>query len=238
MDTGRGAKGAVGGRPVSGHRGVYISGSSTTPQGRTDMGKLVDQRRTSRSMESSRTRPVRRAPDAAAGSASSGARTSTRGPSSCSRRRWTPRPCCWGGGATSGSRRRWPSRTGDWADRLNSLPKYVVSSTLEDPEWTNSTVLTGDVVDDVSKLKEDARPGTSSSTPASQLVPTLLEHDLVDELRLMSSRSCSAPGNASSARPATRSLCASSATGPSATVSFCSPTSAPTEQAVGVSRSG
>src|SRR5205809_8042052 len=48
---------------------------------------------------------------------------------------------------------RWASRTGEWADRLNSLPKYVVSSTLEDPEWNNSTVLTGDVVNEVSKLK-------------------------------------------------------------------------------------
>src|SRR5205809_5776379 len=48
---------------------------------------------------------------------------------------------------------RWPSRGGELADRLNSLPKYVVSSTLEDPEWNNSTVLTGDVVNEVSKLK-------------------------------------------------------------------------------------
>src|SRR5215212_11671019 len=50
---------------------------------------------------------------------------------------------------------RWPSRSGELADRLNSLPKYVVSSTLEDPDWNNSTVLNGDVVDQVSKLKQE-----------------------------------------------------------------------------------
>ncbi len=54
---------------------------------------------------------------------------------------------------------RWPSRSGELADRLNSLPKYVVSSTLEDPDWNNSTVLNGDVVDEVSKLKQEDLPG-------------------------------------------------------------------------------
>ena len=79
---------------------------------------------------------------------------------------------------------RWPSRSGELADRLNSLPKYVVSSTLEDPDWNNSTVLTGDVVDEVSKLKQELNG--EIVVPASfQLVHTLIEHDLVDELRLM-----------------------------------------------------
>jgi dihydrofolate reductase len=79
---------------------------------------------------------------------------------------------------------RWPSRSGELADRLNSLPKYVVSSTLEDPEWNNSTVLKGDVVDQVSKLKQEL--DGEIVVPASfQLVHTLIEHDLVDELRLM-----------------------------------------------------
>ncbi len=50
---------------------------------------------------------------------------------------------------------RWPSRSGELADRLNSLPKYVVSSTLEHPAWNNSTVLKGDVLDEVSKLKQE-----------------------------------------------------------------------------------
>jgi dihydrofolate reductase len=78
---------------------------------------------------------------------------------------------------------RWPSRSGALADRLNSLPKYVVSSTLEDPAWNNSTVLKGDPVAEVSKLKQELRGGIL--VPASfQLVRALIEHDLVDELRL------------------------------------------------------
>jgi dihydrofolate reductase len=79
---------------------------------------------------------------------------------------------------------RWPSRNGEWADRLNGMPKYVVSSTLEDPGWHNSTVLTGDVVTEVSKLKQ-AVSGDIVVYASGQLVPTLIEHDLVDELRLM-----------------------------------------------------
>ena len=79
---------------------------------------------------------------------------------------------------------RWPSRSGEWADRLNSLPKYVVSSTLEDPDWNNSTVLKGDVVNEVSKLKQEV-DGDIVVYASCQLVHTLIEHDLVDELRLM-----------------------------------------------------
>ena len=79
---------------------------------------------------------------------------------------------------------RWPSRSGAWADRLNSLPKYVVSSTLEDPDWNNSTVLTGDVVNEVSKLKQQLA-GQIVVYASRQLVRTLIEHDLVDELRLI-----------------------------------------------------
>jgi dihydrofolate reductase len=78
---------------------------------------------------------------------------------------------------------RWPSRSGELADRLNSMPKYVVSSTLEHPEWNNSTALKGDVVNEVSKLKHELNG--EIVVPASfQLVHTLIEHDLVDELRL------------------------------------------------------
>jgi len=78
---------------------------------------------------------------------------------------------------------RWPSRSGELADRLNSLPKYVVSATLGEPSWNNSTVLRGDVLDEVSKLKE--RLDGYIVVPGSfQLVHTLLEHDLADELRL------------------------------------------------------
>jgi dihydrofolate reductase len=79
---------------------------------------------------------------------------------------------------------RWLSRSGEWADRLNSLPKYVVSSTLEDPRWSNSTVLKGDVVDEVSKLKQ-MLDGDIVVYASCQLARTLFEHDLVDEVRLM-----------------------------------------------------
>jgi dihydrofolate reductase len=78
---------------------------------------------------------------------------------------------------------RWPSRSGELADRLNSLPKYVVSSTLEHPAWNNSTVLKGDVLHEVSTLKQELNGDIV--VPASfQLVRTLMDHDLVDELRL------------------------------------------------------
>ena len=79
---------------------------------------------------------------------------------------------------------RWTSRTGEWADRLNGLPKDVVSSRLDDPAWNNSTVLTGDVVEAVSKLKQQL-DGAIVVYASYQLGRTLLEHDLVDELRLV-----------------------------------------------------
>ena len=78
----------------------------------------------------------------------------------------------------------WPSRGGELADKLNSLPKYVVSSTLEDPDWNSSTVLKGDVVDEVSKLRQELYGGIVV-LGSPQLARTLIEHDLVDELRLM-----------------------------------------------------
>ena len=79
---------------------------------------------------------------------------------------------------------RWLSRSGEWADRLNGMPKYVVSSTLEEPRWTNATVLKGDVVTEVSKLKQELA-GDIVVYASIQLAHTLIEHDLVDELRLM-----------------------------------------------------
>jgi dihydrofolate reductase len=79
---------------------------------------------------------------------------------------------------------RWRPRSGELADRLNSMPKYVVSSTLEDPDWNNTTVLNGDVVTEASKLKGELHG--EIVVPASyQLGRTLIEHDLVDELRLV-----------------------------------------------------
>jgi dihydrofolate reductase len=78
---------------------------------------------------------------------------------------------------------RWPSRSGKLADRLNSLPKYVVSSTLEDPGWNNATVLKGEAVSEVSKLKQEL-DGDIVVLASFQIVHALMEHDLVDELRL------------------------------------------------------
>ena len=78
---------------------------------------------------------------------------------------------------------RWPTRSGELADRINGLPKYVVSSTLENPDWNNSTMLTGDVVNEVSKLKQEV-DGEIVVWASFQLVRTLMEHDLVDELRM------------------------------------------------------
>jgi dihydrofolate reductase len=79
---------------------------------------------------------------------------------------------------------RWQPRTGELADMLNRIPKYVVSSSLEDPEWNNSTVLNGDVVTEVSNLKREL--SGEVVVPASyQLGRTLIKHDLVDELRLV-----------------------------------------------------
>ena len=79
---------------------------------------------------------------------------------------------------------RWAARRGEWADRLNSLPKYVVSATLAEPRWTNSTVLKGDMMNEVSKLRQEL-DGDIVVYASCQLVRTLMEHDLVDELRLM-----------------------------------------------------
>jgi dihydrofolate reductase len=79
---------------------------------------------------------------------------------------------------------RWLSRTGEWADKLNSMPKYVVSSTLDHPRWSNATVLKDDVVNEVSNLKQ-AVDGEILVYASYQLARTLLEHDLADELRLV-----------------------------------------------------
>jgi dihydrofolate reductase len=78
----------------------------------------------------------------------------------------------------------WPSREGEFADKFNQMPKYVVSSTLENPEWTNSTVLGGDVADAVTRLKRE-HDGNIVVHGSARLVQTLLEHDLVDEVRVM-----------------------------------------------------
>jgi dihydrofolate reductase len=78
----------------------------------------------------------------------------------------------------------WPSREGEFADKFNNMPKYVVSSTLGEPQWNNSTVLKGDVAEEVRKLKQE-QDGDIVVHGSARLVQTLVEHDLVDEFRLM-----------------------------------------------------
>jgi dihydrofolate reductase len=78
----------------------------------------------------------------------------------------------------------WPSREGPFADKLNSDPKLVVSSTLTNPAWQNTTVVSGDVVAEISKLKDET-DGVILVAGSGTLVATLLAADLVDELRLM-----------------------------------------------------
>jgi dihydrofolate reductase len=79
----------------------------------------------------------------------------------------------------------WPEREGEFADKMNSMPKYVVSSTLEEPlEWNNSTLIRGDIAKEVGKLKEQDG-GPILVAGSATLVHTLIENDLVDELRLM-----------------------------------------------------
>ena len=78
----------------------------------------------------------------------------------------------------------WPTRSGEFADKFNSMPKYVVSSTLEDASWNNSTVIKGDVAKAVADLRNQL-DGNIVVHGSVQLVRFLLEHDLVDELHLM-----------------------------------------------------
>ena len=78
----------------------------------------------------------------------------------------------------------WPSRTGDFADKFNTMPKFVVSTTLENPEWNNTTVIGGDVAAEVARLKERFT-GDVLVNGSAQLVDTLVRNGLVDEYRLM-----------------------------------------------------
>jgi len=80
-----------------------------------------------------------------------------------------------------GFARAWPTRTGEFADKFNNMPTYVVSSTLKNPQWKNTTVLRADVVGEVSMLRQ-ARGGDIVVNGSRQLDQTLIEHDLVDEL--------------------------------------------------------
>ena len=78
----------------------------------------------------------------------------------------------------------WPSREGEFADKFNRMPKYVVSSTLKQPDWNNSTVLEGDLAEDVARLSSSVG-GNIVVHGSAQLVQALIERELLDELRLM-----------------------------------------------------
>jgi dihydrofolate reductase len=83
-----------------------------------------------------------------------------------------------------GFAKAWPTMQGPFADKFNNMPKYVVSSTMKKAEWNNSTVLNGDLRKDVEKLKQTV-DGDIVVHGSARLVQALIEHDLVDELRLM-----------------------------------------------------
>jgi dihydrofolate reductase len=182
MDAARGANWAAAGQPVSEFLGVCIAGNQPTAAKENEMGKIVIS--TNVTLDG-----VVQDPDGKEGFSQGG---------------WFGQ---FGGGdleewgkisldealgaqALLLGRRsdewfaaRWAARTGEWADRLNGLPKYVVSATLDEPKWGNSTVLKGDVVSEVAALKERL-DGEIVVYASYQLGRTLLEHDLVDELRL------------------------------------------------------
>src|SRR5436189_190633 len=87
-------------------------------------------------------------------------------------------------GPEEGFAAAWPEREGEFADKFNTMPKYVVSSTLRDPQWANSTVLSGDLVAEITKLKKE-QEGDIVVHGSAHLAQSLIENDLVDELRLM-----------------------------------------------------
>ena len=78
----------------------------------------------------------------------------------------------------------WPTYKGDFADRMNAMPKHVVSTTLENPLWNNSTVIRGDIRGEISRLRT-ADGGPMLVIGSRTLIHTLMEHNLVDEYRVM-----------------------------------------------------
>src|SRR5262249_23531342 len=185
IDAGRRANSAAGRRPVSRRGGAYSSGFTSPTIGRTEMGKIVMSGPQNVSLDG-----VVQDPDGQEGFKLGG---------------WFVRfggkdLDAWNKVALEEARRaeawllgrrsyeffglRWRPRSGELADRLNTMTKYVVSSTLQHPDWHNTKVLRGDVVTEVSKLKQEL--DGEVVVPASyQLGRTLMAHDLVDELRLV-----------------------------------------------------
>jgi dihydrofolate reductase len=184
MDTGRTANWAVDVRPLSRCRGFYLGGIRHRYRRGTDMGKIVVSENVSLD----------------------GVIQDPRGEECLGRGDWfdqigakdreewadalraealAAEALLLGRGSYEYFAARYPFRGGEWADRLNSMPKYVVSASLDDPDaWHNSTVLKGDVVNAVSALKHKVN-GEIVVYASGRLVPTLIQHDLVDELRLM-----------------------------------------------------
>jgi dihydrofolate reductase len=183
MDTGRGPNWAVGGRPVPGLAVSASLAAGNTIDRRTEMGRIIISENVSLD-------GVVQDPTGEEGFSRGGWFLGVRDKDNEAWARVETDEALRAGALLLGRgsyeyfASRWASRTGVWADRLNSMPKYVVTSTLEHPGWNNSTVIKGNVVNEVSKLKQKL-DGEIVVYASRQLVHTLIEHDLVDELRLM-----------------------------------------------------
>jgi dihydrofolate reductase len=183
MDTGRGTKGAVLRRPLFRCSGVYIAGNREHRRRSIDMGKIVIS--TNVSLDG-----VVQDPDGKEDFQHGGWFGEFGGKDLEEWSKVSFAEALRSEALLLGRRSdewfavRWNSRSGEWADRLNSMPKYIVSSTAEDVRWGgNGTVLKGDVVKEVTKLKQDL-DGEIVVYASYQLGRTLIENDLVDEIRL------------------------------------------------------
>jgi dihydrofolate reductase len=184
MDTGTAQKWAVARRPVSRGRGVYLNATDRHRRRRTDMGQIIVSQNVTLD-------GVVQDPTGVAGFRHGGWLDQMSG---SDREAWAEAETAeaFGADALLMGRltyeyfvaRGWPTRAGTWADRLRELPKYVVSSTLRNPEWGTCTVISGDVVEEVSKLRQNVN-GEIVVYASHGLVPALMEHGLVDELRLI-----------------------------------------------------
>jgi dihydrofolate reductase len=184
IDTGNTANWAVIMRPVPSGRSVYISGAHECQQlRRTGMGKLVIS--TNVSLDG-----VVQDPDGQEGFKNGGWFSHFGGKDLDAWAKLAFEESLGADALLLGRRSeewfatRWASRTGEWADRLNTLPKYVVSSTLTEPKWSNSTILSGEIVGEISKLKHELDREIVIYA-SYQLGRSLIEHDLVDEIRLV-----------------------------------------------------
>jgi dihydrofolate reductase len=182
MDTAGGAKEAACSRPFSGGAGVYLGVRRHHDTGSTNMGKLVIS--TNITLDG-----VVQDPDGKEGFRLGGWFDQFGGTDLepwakiAFEEAFSTAALLLGRRSDDWFASRWATRTGEWADRLNALPKYVVSSTLAEAAWNNSTILRGDVISAVSRLKREL-DGDIVVYASYQLGRTLIEHDLVDEVRL------------------------------------------------------